>query len=362
MAARHLGELHGWRLSRRFDGHIQNHHRLLPAPTTETELDSSQRITMFHRAISLATLTAIVAGCSTTPVPVVRTMLTAPAPGTFDGDVAGQAAEYVFALVPDANPLAMGIALHAGDSLRLALPKAFKRNARVPISPDSDTNLVLTKGWSQGVIPFAGNYRVRYSAASNSMIVKALRDIAVNGMDAPGVKVIHLRGRSFENPMPGEYPTSVTHAASDGRVKTTWLGQLRVNNAAPAVRLAPCNLHLLPGANADFQSLTPGNVAARDLARFPRYTGGLLVQDTHRDERLDPNSDPVVGGIVGAAPQGAQGQLAFNLAGDGGAPALAGAVRVTPILLPREAYHFGDCSPFSSASATSRGNTDTAWN
>ncbi len=302
---------------------------------------------MSTRVVCLAALTATVVGCAT-PTPVARTMLTAPAPSTFDGDVAGQPADYVFALVPDTNPFATGIALHAGDSLRLALPKAFKRNVQVPISPDSDSNLVLTKGWPQGVIPVAERYRVRYSAASNSMLVKALQDIAVNGIDAPGVKVIHLRGRSFDNPMPGEYPTSVTHSASDGRVIATWLGRLKVGSAAPAARLAPSNLHLPPGTNADFQKLTPGKVAphalglllwgtqgsaindvgiaARDPARFPRYTGGLLVQDTNHDNRLDPSTDLVVGGIIGAAPEGAKGQLALNLTGADGTPVLSGAV------------------------------------
>ena len=103
-----------------------------------------------------------------------------------------------------------------------------------------------------------------------------------------------------------------------------------------------------PGTNADFQKLAPGKVAPhtlglllwgaqgsainevgiapRDLTRFPRYTGGLLVQDTNHDKRLDPSLDQVVGGIIGAAPPDAKGQAAFHPMGTDGAPVLSGAV------------------------------------
>mgnify|MGYP001216228751 CR=1 FL=1 len=40
-------------------------------------------------------------------------------------------------------------------------------------------------------------------------------------------------------------------------------------------------------------------IAPRDLGRYPRYTGGLLVQDANGDGRLDPARDKVVGGIIG---------------------------------------------------------------
>lgn len=67
-------------------------------------------------------------------------------------------------------------------------------------------------------------------------------------------------------------------------------------------------------------------IAPRDLTRFPRYTGGLLVQDINGDKRLDPAVDPVVGGIIGAAPQGATGQAATSPVGADGKPVLSGNV------------------------------------
>ena len=172
--------------------------------------------------LALSAMAATIAACGTTPSPVVGAMQIGPAPVTFDGNVAGQATDYVFSLVSDANPSGAGIGMHAGESLRLAMPKAFKRNVQIPISSDLDTNLVLTKGWPQGAVPLAGHYRVKYQASSNSMVVTALRDIASNGSQAPGIKAIHLRGRSFDNPMPGDYTLTVTHASSDGRVLATW--------------------------------------------------------------------------------------------------------------------------------------------
>ncbi len=295
--------------------------------------------------VAAAVLSAL-AGCATAPPP--STLMTAPAPITFDGHVAGQATDYVFVLVADANPAVAGLALHSGDSLRLTLPAAFKRNASVAVSADTDANLVLTKGWPQGAVRLAGQYRVGYEAASNSIIVTASQSIAAEGANAPGIKVIHLRGRTFVNPMPGDYPVTVTHAAADGRVQARWQGQLGVLDAAPQARLAPTNFHLPPGTNADYPSIAPGQVAPhllgvllwgeqgaaldgvgiapRDLTRFPRYTGGLLVQDTNHDRRLDPATDKVVGGIIGAAPEGARGQAATSPIGADGSPVLSGEV------------------------------------
>jgi hypothetical protein len=302
---------------------------------------------MIKTLLAISTIAAAVTACATAPS--TRPLMTAPAPISFDGHVAGQATDYVFVLVPDADPATPGLSMRAGESLRIALPKAFERNAAVAISADSDQNLILTKGWPQGAVRLAGQYRIGYDSAPNAMTVTATQDIAPSGGNAPGIKVVHLRGRTFNNPMPGEYPATVTHVASDGRTTlAAWQGPLRVLDAAPPARLAPTNFHLPPGTNADFQQLAPGQVAPhplglllwgpqggtlngvgvapRDLTRFPRYTGGLLVQDSNGDKRLDPASDKVVGGIIGAAPQGATGQAATSPVGGDGNPVLSGEV------------------------------------
>jgi hypothetical protein len=63
-------------------------------------------------------------------------------------------------------------------------------------------------------------------------------------------------------------------------------------------------------------------IAPRDLTFFPRYTGGLLVQNASGDKRLDRAADPVVGGLIGVAPQGARGQAATSPVGADGKPVL----------------------------------------
>ena len=302
---------------------------------------------MIKNTLIVAALAAAVAGCATPPPNVpMKELMTAPAPVTFDGNVAGQATDFVFMLVPDSNPATPGFGMRAGESLRLALPEAFKRNTAVAISPETDVNVVLTKGWPQGAVKLAGQYRVGYDEKTNAMVVTAAQDVPADGVNAPGIKVIHLRGRSFVNPMPGDFPVRVDHVASDGKVLATWQGQLKVLDSAPTARLAPTNFHLAPGVNSDFQKVTPGQVAPyalglllwgaqgaalndvgiapRDLTRFPRYTGGLLVQDSNHDGKLDPATDTVVGGIIGAAPQGATGQAATSPMGANGALVLSG--------------------------------------
>lgn len=299
------------------------------------------------KLVSIAAL-AVVAGCTTLPAPAPRALMTEPSPVTFDGNVAGQGTDLVFLLIADANPATPGFTMRRGESLQLVLPAAVKRNVAVPISPDTDLNLVLTKGWPQAAVRLAGQYRIGFDDKANAVTVTALQDIAATGSNAPGIKVMHLRGRSFLNPMAGYYPVTVTHAGADGRPIVTWQGQLQVLADPPAARLAPTNFHLAPGANSDFQKVAAGQVAPdalglllwgprgaalndvgiapRDLTRYPRYTGGLLVQDSNHDGRLDPTSDKVVGGIIGAAPQGATGQSATSPVGADGAPMLSGTV------------------------------------
>lgn len=303
---------------------------------------------MFKKVFILSAVAAAMTACSTYQTSVQQPLLTAPAPVTFDGHVAGQATDFVFMLLPDANPTVPGLAMRTGESLQINMPTAFKRNTATELSTDTDANLVLTKGWPQGAVLLAGQYRVGYNEKSNTVTVTASRDISADGANAPGIKVIHLRGRTFINPMPGDYLVTVTHRAADGKALANWRGQLKVLEDAPSARLAPTNFHLTPGTNSDYQRAMPGQVvahplglllwgkqgaalddvgiAARDLARFPRYTGGLLVQDSNHDKRLDPATDTVVGGIIGAAPQGAKGQVATSPIGADGQPILSGQV------------------------------------
>ena len=300
------------------------------------------------RAPAIAVAAVFLAACSSLSTHTPQIVPSAPAPVSFDGDVAGQATDYVFLLVPDANPKTLGISLRAGEVLQLALPTAFKRNAGVAIAPDKDMNLVLTKGWPQGAVALSTQYRIDFNEQANAMTVTALKDVRLDGANAPGIKVVHLRGRTFINPMPGDYPVTITKFGVDGSSLNKWQSSLKVLDKAPVARLAPTNFHVPPGANTDYQvvavsqptsqplgvllwgaqgsAMNGVGVAPRDLARFPRYTGGLLIQDSNGDKLLDPAVDKVVGGIIGAAPQGASGQAATSPLGADGKMVLSGEV------------------------------------
>lgn len=292
---------------------------------------------------------AMTAACTSTGYrPQPKPLAVAPAPISYDGHVAGLATDYVFVLESNADPATPGLALAAGDTLAIRLPDAFKRNPAAPLAEDSDRNLVLTKGWPQGAVRQRGQYRIFYDATANEIGVRAMVDVGRDGANAPGIKVIHLRGQTFTNPGPGEYAVEVTHRAAGGAVKAVWSGKASVLLDAPKARLAPTNFHLRPGTNADFQKIpvgrmaphwlglllwtAPGSplnavgIAPRDLNRFPRYTGGLLVQDSNGDGQLDPAVDRVVGGIIGAAPEGARGQAAVSPRSADGRPILSGSV------------------------------------
>jgi hypothetical protein len=194
----------------------------------------------------------------------------------------------------------------------------------------------------------SGQYRIFFDPATNDVGVRALVDVSREGANAPGIKVIHLRGQTFVNPGPGEYPVEVAQRAADGSVKALWKGTATVLLDAPKARLAPMNFHLPPGTNSDFQKMRVGSaaphwlglmlwtepgsplttvgIAPRDVNRFPKYTGGLLVQDSNADGKLEPAVDRVVGGIIGAAPEGARGQAAASPRGSDGRPVLSGQV------------------------------------
>jgi hypothetical protein len=317
------------------------------ANNREHILIKSKRQTLKNTAM-IAVLAASLGACAMVPKSSPRPLGVAAAPVTFDGNVAGQATDYVFDLVPDNNPATPGLSMSAGDTIRLTLPGAFKRNEQVGVTSDADTNLVLTKGWPQAAVKLAGQYVVGYDEKTNSMTLKAVKEIGLDGPNAPGIKTIHLRARTFLNPVPGDYPVTVQQVAADGALKAAWAGTIKVLPSAPSARLAPTNFHLTPGTNSDFQKTLPGQVmpqylglllwgdagralnhvgiAQRDLARFPRYTGGLLVQDVNGDKVLDLSVDKVVGGIIGAAPEGAKGQSAASPSGSDGKPILSGEV------------------------------------
>ena len=84
-------------------------------------------------------------------------------------------------------------------------------------------------------------------------------------MNAPGIKVIHLRGRTFTNPVAGDYPVTVTRLSAEGKTQAVWQGSLKVLDDAPAACLAPTNFHVPPGTNTDYQRVALGQTTPHAL-------------------------------------------------------------------------------------------------
>ena len=310
--------------------------------------------------MKLACCLFAVLACSSPPAPRDTTptvvppaaLVVAPAPISYDGDAAGRATDLVFVLVTDGSPAVAGVSLATGEVLRIAVPEAFRRTASVEIAPDLDRNLVLTKGWPQGAIAVKDHYRIGFDESGHALTVTALAPIASDGPMAPGIKAVHVRGNTFTNPDAGAYAATAEQLDARGVVRRTWSGSITINAAPPKARIAPTNFHVPPGTNTNFQRVAPGataphhlglllwgdggspldnvGIALRDLAREPRYTGGLLVQDTNGDGVLDVAVDRIVGGIIGSAPDGAKGQAATSPIGPSGKPVLSGQVLRDP--------------------------------
>jgi len=90
-------------------------------------------------------------------------------------------------------------------------------------------------------VRLAGQYRVGYDEKADAMTVTALQDVATSGANAAGIKVVHLRGRTFANPVSGHCPVTVSQVAAEGSVKVRWHGRFEVADSAPEARLTPTN-------------------------------------------------------------------------------------------------------------------------
>jgi len=282
------------------------------------------------------------------------------APVGADGDVAGRPTDINLVLDRSLDPQIAGRSLLKGGTIRVTLPDAFIRTDVPVTAPESGA---LVKGWPQGGL---AGYTVTL-AGTHTVVFTATDDIVPTGPDNPGIKVLHVRGRAFTNPAPGTYQIAVSAETGPGGAVETGSGTLIVRPAivpsinpsnalfpqpsnnnwqrVPVRGLAPLPLDFLL-FGADGQPLNGVGVAPADRAHFPRYTGGLLVQDTNGDGVLDPAIDPVVGGIIGAAPDGATGQSATSpVAADGRAVLSGHVARPDGTLAPgllRVAFRTGD--------------------
>ncbi len=271
-------------------------------------------------------------------------------PVDFSGTVAGQPTGINLILDRSLDPQVPGRSLLAGKKIRIILSKGFTRNSGMKI--EGDVNLTMVKGWPQGGLPPAAGYVVGQDD-EHTLLVTAQRDIPNDTpANRPGLKVFHVRGHTFINPKtPGQYGVRIEAETGPGGALET--GEANVTIIpAPIARIAPTNLLRPRPSNNNFQRvplnteapltldlmlwsadgkpINGAGVVAPDPAAYPRYTGGLIVQDQNGDGVLDPKVDRVIGGIIGSAPRGATGQRASSPAGAGGRPVLSGSMHRAP--------------------------------
>ena len=173
--------------------------------------------------------------------------------------------------------------------MRIEPPTAFCWSSAVAIAPDADINLVLTKVWPQGSVLLAGQCRVGCDDKGRAMTAIARQDVAASAANAPGIKRVHLHGRTFVNPVAGPCPVTVSQVCADGSVKVRWQGRFEATESAPNAHLAPTNFHLPPGTNADFRTLWPAQVAPLALGLLRRGPPGCADERRrHCATRPDP--------------------------------------------------------------------------
>ena len=261
------------------------------------------------------------------------------------------------------DPKVLGYGIPAGGRIEIELGGGFERDPAIPISA---TGIMLVTGAPQQGLP---GKRVGYTVREggrNTFVIEPATGLPAMTLVSPtpgsaldpirqrGIKVFHIgfKHRPFTNKGEvGRVEVRIVDGA--GKVAHRGAGEIRfLASAVPQIH--PTNI---PDGrrNHNWQRIKPGEtlgrkegtvpialmlyrkavgVPPRDLNNFrdgirgagvlstrqlkamgfekpksiQRYTGGLIVQDTDQDGRLDPRRDRIIGGVIGAAPKGATGQ------------------------------------------------------
>lgn len=262
------------------------------------------------------------------------------------------------------DPAVPGYGIPAGGRIEVELSGGFERDPSIPLDA---SGIILVSGAPQQGLPGKKlGYRVREGDA-RTFVIEATRPagltaddllpptpgaaqdpvrqrglkvlhigfrrlpfinsgthgiVTVRFIDAAGKRLYHGEGKIafLEQPLPQIHPTNII----DGRRNHNWqrigpgetLGQ-----KAGTVPLAFLMFEQAVGVPAQHLNKfklgirSAGVLSSRQLAergyRAPkllsRYTGGLIIQDTSGDGKLDPTQDQIIGGVIGAAPPGAVG-------------------------------------------------------
>jgi hypothetical protein len=265
------------------------------------------------------------------------------------------------------NPEVIGYGIPAGGRIEIELAKGYERDPKVPIA--QKTIMVVTGTPQQGMPGKAVGYRISQGANPNTIVLSpAKKNQALKAASlmspAPGakgdpvrqrgIKVFHVgllqsafinkgiegtiyvriingkgkvaeKGRAtvkyMDKPVPQIHPNNFPNRQRSHNWQQIKPGQTL--GVSPGTLPIPVMLFeqakgVPPAKMVAFKKgiLGAGVVSTQQLramkykkpAELSRYNGGLILQDTNGDGRLDPKVDRIIGGIIGKAPKGAKGQ------------------------------------------------------
>ena len=158
-----------------------------------------------------------------------------------------------------------------------------------------------------------GEVRVRIVDANGTAIHKGSGKLAFIKQPVAQILPTNLtdkrRNHNWQRVAPG-----TTLGQAPNTVPLTLMLYARAEGVAPQELVKFKNGIVGAGVLSTQQLAAMGFAKPKSLAR---YTGGLIVRDANGDGRLDPAAEPIIGGVIGAAPAGAKGQELRTLERDG---------------------------------------------
>ena len=158
-----------------------------------------------------------------------------------------------------------------------------------------------------------GEVRVRIVDANGTAIHKGSGKLAFIKQPVAQILPTNLtdkrRNHNWQRVAPG---TTLGHAPNT--VPLTLMLYARAEGVAPQDLVKFKDGIVGAGVLSTQQLAAMGFAKPKSLAR---YTGGLIVRDANGDGKLDPATEPIIGGVIGAAPAGAKGQELRTLERDG---------------------------------------------
>ena len=264
------------------------------------------------------------------------------------------------------DPRVLGYGVPAGGHIEIEMGEGFERIAEVPITQKA--LMVVTGTPQQGMRGKAVGYTISEGKTPNNIVITPTSEagLPAESLMSPapgakldpepqrGIKVFHIgllespfinrgeAGRVTVRFLDGS--GSIVH---EGSASASFLAspvpQIQPNNfadgqrshnwqtTAPGTTLgktpdtlpigyavyrapkdsAPAEMHTHKDGLLGVGLLSSQQLAAMEYqkpAALARYNGGLILQDSSGDGRLDPAEDRIIGGVIGQAPAGAKGQ------------------------------------------------------